>query len=306
MGARENRQFQMASSRIPGRFSSSEPSAPEIQAQISELKAICEGLITRVDHLTRTVEMSSHNNLIELQVAKGGAFSRDTFRPTMDMVEIQVNNTCQLDNDTLAVLALQGDIYARRERLLREIMLVDKVSWDDAHHRLIEMDVFCEQYYWLHTMPYRIGFSLAVVGAIGSCLLVFHKSLSMRYAVDVAGEELPEGVEDISEMTTNQVGKWTWGWMEPMIGTASFVLLCLQFGRAQAAKMKMYPYTEAMIAWRSNRLAAQFPQYDGAIVRVWAMTMPPVGFDMLPRYRRHMYTPENRLKNMRGMWGAPE
>jgi hypothetical protein len=299
--ALESRQFPSASSRFPRRFSTSGPSNAEIQEQILELKSICEGLATRIDGLAKTVEHKSHKNLIELDAAQhAGVVCRQTFRPTLDMVAIQVNHTCQLDCDTLTGLAIQGDIFARRERLLREIMLVDKCTWDDAHERLIEMDIYCEEFYWFYTMPYRVGFSLAFLGGVASCLLVFSKTVALPYARNVAGEDLPEGVEDISQMTYNQVGTWTWAWMEPMIGTASFLLLCMQFGRAQSVRLHLATYTEAMLGWRSGRVAAKFPQYDGAIVRAWARTMPVVGMDFMPRYRRAMLTAENRRKNFRG------
>lgn len=243
----------------------------------------------------------SHKNLIELEAArKPGVVCRSSFRPALDMVAIQVNHTNQLDCDTLTGLAIQGDRFARRERLLREIMLVDQCNWDDAHDRLIEMDIYCEEFYWLHTLPYRLGFGLAFLGGVASCLLVFSKTCSLPYARNVAGEDLPEGVEDISEMTYNQVGTWTWAWMEPMIGTASFLLLCMQFGRAQGVKMQMATYTEAMLGWRSNRVALKFPQYDGAIVRAWARQMPVVGMDFMPRYKRSLYASGTRYKNFRG------
>jgi len=293
--------FPSFSSRLPRRCSASGPTNAEIQEQIAELKSICEGLATRIDGLTNTVVQKSHRNLIELDAAQNGGVScRHSFRPTLDMVAIQVNHTCQLDSDTLTGLAIQGDIFARRERLLREIMLVDKCTWDDAHERLIEMDVVNEEFYWFQTLPYRLGFSLAVAGGLASCVLVFSKTCSLPYARGVAGEDLPEGVQDISEMTYNQVGTWTWAWMEPMIGTASFLLLCMQFCRAQSVKMQMATYTEAMLGWRSDRLARKFPQYDGAIVRAWGRTMPVVGMNFMPRYRRHMLTAENRRQNFRG------
>ena len=37
----------------------------------------------------------------------------------------------------------------------------------------------------------------------------------------------------------NEVGTWTWTWMEPMIGTASFALLCAQFARAQVPARRL-------------------------------------------------------------------
>lgn len=291
----------MARLKLGRGFSSVEPSRDEMKSQIQELKTICEALLVRVNHLTEVVERTSSRNLVDLKsVMDGETVDRHTFRPTIEMAANQVNHARHLDNDSLAALALSGDTFARRERLLREVMQVDCVTWDDAHDRLVEMDIYCEEYYWLQTMPYRVGIALCLAGVFGSCLLVFSKSVALPYAKEIAGEDLPEGVEDIADMTYNQVGSWTWTWMEPMIGTASFVLLCLQFGRAQSSKMKMYPYTEAMLRWRSARVSKRFPQYDGAIIRAWAQTMPTVRMNFLPRYRRFLYTPENRLKNFRG------
>ncbi|CAE8586396.1 unnamed protein product [Polarella glacialis] len=117
-------------------------------------------------------------------------------------------------------------------------------------------------------------------------LMVFCKPVALFYGTQIAGEDLPDGVEDIAEMTVNQVGTWTWSWMEPMIGTASFVLLCCQFTRAQVLKMNMKPYGEYVLQWRANRVAAKFPQYDRSMVRAWAKHMPRVGVSWQPVYER--------------------
>merc|ERR1711924_125278 len=120
-----------------------------------------------------------------------------------------------------------------KERLIREIIQQDGVSWEEAHCRLIEMDECNEENYWRQTFPYRLGILGAVVSAVAGSMMVFYSPVAEFYGTRIAGEELPEGVQHISDMTTNQVGTWTWSWMEPMIGTASFVILCSQFGRAQ-------------------------------------------------------------------------
>lgn len=280
--------------------SSAKPTDAELHRQVAELSSVCVGLATQVQNLTKLIEEKNSKNLLELQAAKGISSNRKHFRPTLDMVANQVNHVSQLENDTLVLLAIRGDGFARRERLLREIMQVDACSWDDAHEKLIEMDNFCEERYWIHTFPYRLGISAAILCTVGSVLLVFNKTAAHLYGVNVAGEKLPDDVEDISDMTYNQVGTWTWSWMEPMIGTASFVLLCLQFGRAQSVKMNMNPYTEAMMKWRANRVANQYPQYDGSIVRLWTKQLPTVGWNFMPRYRRRIYTPEMRTQNLRG------
>merc|ERR1719476_1121029 len=168
--------------------------------------------------------------------------------------------------------------------MLREIMAVDNVSWGSAHKRLSEMDLYNEKYYWVESMPYRIGITAAVIGGIVGSLMVFYKPVALWYGENVAGEGLPEGVEDISELTVNQVGTWTWSWMEPMIGVASFVLLCCQFTRAQATKMNMKPFAEVIMQWRANRAANHFPQYDRSMVRSWAKHMPRVGLNFFPIY----------------------
>lgn len=278
-----------------------------MQSQIAELSR-------KVDHLTVLLEKQSSGNLLEAQARKAGvaektlfrpsrdgkSCSRKEFRPTLDMVANQVNHASQLSNETLATTAIAGDAFAQRERLIREIMYVDDCTWDAAHDQLIKMDLFNEEHYWLHTMPYRCGIAVATLACVSSICLVFWKPVAQRYGERIAGEELPEGVADISTMTTNQVGSWTWTWMEPMIGTASFVLLCLQFARAQSVKLNMHPYTESMLRWRASRVATQYPSYDASMVRVWAKQMPRVDWKFMPKFRRRRYTPEMRTQNFRG------
>lgn len=60
--------------------------------------------------------------------------------------------------------------------------------------------------------------------------------------------------------------------MEPPLGTISFVLLCLQFGRAQLSNMQKNPYTEWMRKKRAVRLRGLYPQYNRFIVEDFAMT----------------------------------
>jgi hypothetical protein len=266
----------------------------QVQQQTKLMKLQSQMLVDLTDSL-------KHNgNLLERYSEEHGTCpdARDRFVPTIDMVVNQVNHTCQLDNDTLATLAINGDGFARRERILREIMQVDRCSWDEAHEKLIEMDVFNERCYWLETAPYRLGVAVAAVCFVGSFLLVFHKPTARFYAEKVAGEEIPED-KDISTMTTNQVGAWTWEWMEPMIGVASFAILCLQFGRSQMLNMRMSAYTKWMLKKRGDRAAAQYPQYTGAIVRAWSVVLPSVDHTFFPRYKRELLSVENRKVNYR-------
>ncbi len=49
-------------------------------------------------------------------------------------------------NDVLCVLAAQGLPGARRERLLREIMAKDNVSWPVAREKLYEINVYNDRF----------------------------------------------------------------------------------------------------------------------------------------------------------------
>lgn len=66
--------------------------------------------------------------------------------------------------------------------------------------------------------------------------------------------------------TIFETGSWTWNWMEPPLGTISFVLLTLQFSRSQLQNLGVKPYTETVKHWRARRLAAAFPQYDSNLL----------------------------------------
>lgn len=210
------------------------------------------------------------------------------FRPVIDEVAWMPTHVSQIGNVPLFQLSVHGSHSAQKEQLIREIMRVEGVTWEDAHGKLIEMDLDNEKYYWRQTLPYRIGILTAVLGGTLGTLMVFCKPVAELYGTCIAGEALPEGVEDISSMTTNQVGTWTWSWMEPMIGVASFVILCSQFARGQMWKLNMRPYTENMLRGRANRLAGMHPQYDNGVVRAWAKHLPMANSFSAPSYRRNL------------------
>lgn len=268
----------------------------EMKSLIEETRRERLEVHNQVEQLTRDVEFLleqlkcqniGYRERVQRQGKAGlGADSRAAWRPTIEVAMRQPAHVSELGHESLAELAMQGNHNAHRERLLREVMCVDGVSWEEAHKVLAKMDVYKERYYWLESAPYRLGMAGALVAAVAATLLVFCKPFALAYGTQVAGEDLPDGVEIIDQMTTNQVGTWTWSWMEPMIGTASFVLLCCQFTRAQVLKINMKPYGEYILQWRADRLANKFSQYDRSMVRAWAKHMPRVGVTFQPKYER--------------------
>jgi len=265
-------------------------SLQEATAERVELRGQIDRLYTDLHALTGQMlkEQVGVRERVQREGVKGhGGQSRMAYRPSIEDAERQPTHVCELSHQTLAELAIMGNHCAQRERLVREIMAVDSIPWEAAHEILHKLDEHNEKYYWIESLPYRIGITFTMLCGVVGTLMVFCKPVALWYGENVAGEELPEGVTDISELTTNQVGAWTWNWMEPMIGVASFVLLCCQFSRAQIKKMNMKTYGEHLLQWRAQRLARQYPEYDGSMVRAWAKHMPRVDMRFVPVYEKY-------------------
>lgn len=256
--------------------------AKERQQLISMIHKMQQDMSTLIDGL-RKENMALRAVVRKPDARHWGSEAKVPYRPTLEVAALQPSATSELGNEALANLALSGNHAAQRERLLREIMTTDMVSWEEAHKVLDEMDKHNERFYWAESAPYRIGFTFAFVAGVASVFLVFHRGSAKICATQVAGEELPK---DVDEQTVLQVGAWTWSWMEPLIGTASFVLLCCQFSRAQLRKMNMKGYTEHILQYRADRLSQKFPRYDKTIVSGWAQNLPPCNLSFFPVYER--------------------
>ena len=89
-------------------------------------------------------------------------------------------------------------------------------------------------------MPYHLGIGTAYVTAWVSIPAVF----SLQFAKAFNEVAVTTDVPNKSDLDTMlEVGIWTWNWMEPPLGTISFVLLCLQFARDQKENIGYKPWT---------------------------------------------------------------
>uniref|UniRef100_A0A7S4L950 Transmembrane protein n=1 Tax=Paramoeba aestuarina TaxID=180227 RepID=A0A7S4L950_9EUKA len=180
----------------------------------------------------------------------------------------------ECDNETIFNLSIHGVHGARKERLLREVMVVDKCDWSTARQKVFEMDKANDTFRSMIKLPYQIGVFGGLIGALSSIPLVFYKPWALWFNEKFVHADLPDGGMEELDASFWNVGSWTWGWMEPYLGTASFVLLGLQFTRAQMQKIQWKPYTEMVLSWRANRLAHQYPQYNRVIVRDFSKSDP--------------------------------
>jgi hypothetical protein len=185
-------------------------------------------------------------------------------------------NFCEMTNEELLPYAVRDILGACRERLVREIMAVHNISWDDAQSKMEEIDnankafgtKFTSAVGYLASTPYFVGITASVTAGIASIPLVFDLDSAKRFnehyvTADVAEEKDLE--------TWLEVGSWTWSWMEPVLGQVSFLLLCLQFARNQMINLKWRPYSHALRNIRSRRLQRAFPEYNAMVLHQFSV-----------------------------------
>ena len=188
--------------------------------------------------------------------------------PTIEAARAMPTNVQDLSGESLFILA-EGAEHpgARRERMRREIMVVDEVAYEATGERLKEISALAASRHAIYKSPYQLGIFSALLGGWFSLPLVFHFGSASKFNDLFVTAEPPEhGEAD----TWLEVGSWSWNWMEPPLGTISFFLLCMQFAREQRERIGVKHFTEKIRERQGDDLVAAFPQYDAAIVRAYA------------------------------------
>lgn len=174
-----------------------------------------------------------------------------------------------MDDHTLITLAAIEDHSAREEILKRHIMDVDNVKYDQANEKFSIIAHHNSKGYYMVALPYKVGiFSAAVLG-VASVPMVFHLPTAEWFNALAVTTDIPEQ-RDLE--TPLEVSIWAWSWMEPPLGTMSFMLLCLQFMRGQMLNLGINPYTRWIKAHRGGKIAKAFPQYDSRILAAYSET----------------------------------
>lgn len=78
-----------------------------------------------------------------------------------------------MPNDALLTMAIMGDQEAREERLIREIMGVDNITWEQAQPTFLSMVDANRRGLFMVTLPYKVGITTAVVAAFASLPMIF-------------------------------------------------------------------------------------------------------------------------------------
>lgn len=153
---------------------------------------------------------------------------------------------------------------ARREALIRNVMAVDSIEYDEAVTVVAEMSKENRKGMLSASIPYHVGMGTALIAGTVSFPMIFDLDTVVAFNEKFVTTDLPDA-KDLE--TYLEVGSFSWGWMEPIIGQISFVLLVLQFARNQALNLGIKPYGDWIMNRRANHLISAYPQYDEMFVR---------------------------------------
>ena len=187
--------------------------------------------------------------------------------PSLEVAKQMPRHVSELSGDQLFVLSEScGHLGAARERLRREIMIVDKVDYFDTTDKLVEIANASHGNQGMVKAPYYASIYVALMTGWASLPLVFHYPTASLFNDYFVTADPP----DVGEADTwLEVGAWSWNWMEPPLGTISFFLLCIQFAREQRLSIGEKAMTERIREYQADFLAKQYPQYDSSILRAY-------------------------------------
>jgi hypothetical protein len=188
--------------------------------------------------------------------------------PTLEECASQPRHHYEMSGEALLLLSAHGDKGARRERFVREVMLIDGLSWPEAAKRVDQFEADVSRSHISQTVSKIIGTGSVAIG-VGSLPMVFHLDTALWFNERFVTTDVPEA-RDLE--TWLEVGQWTWNWMEPPIGTISFVFIALQFARGRGVVNPLEAYYQRR---RERQLLESYPKYSPIIILQWAESLTP-------------------------------
>lgn len=136
-------------------------------------------------------------------------------RVTIEQAKALPKRYSEYPNEILLTMAVMGDQDAREERMIREIMSVDCVSWEDAEKTFQKMVAVNRQGLFVSTLPYKTGIFCALVAGFASVPMIFDINTVLAFNDMFVTSDVPDA-KDLE--TPLEVGSWAWNWMEPPLG----------------------------------------------------------------------------------------
>lgn len=148
--------------------------------------------------------------------------------PTPTMVATMPTDYREMDNTALTTLGAMANHAALEEMLKRHIMKTDQVTYEEAADIFLTIEQKNHQSEQAMAIPFQLGI-VACFGAFAVAVpMVFHLPTVEYFNEHFVTAEHPPTKE---LETALEVGAWSWNWMEPVMGTSTFLLLSLQYMR---------------------------------------------------------------------------
>ncbi|KAL3804829.1 hypothetical protein HJC23_006601 [Cyclotella cryptica] len=188
-------------------------------------------------------------------------------KPTLKYATTLRKTWASMSNEQILHFAHLEVPEACRECVIRDIMMVDQIDYDEAKKVFEKIAASNREGMHLYAFPFQAGFAAAFLGGWVSIPLVFDEATMTWFNQHFVTSELPPP-EDLE--TWLEVGAASWGWMEPVLGQISFFLLCMQFARAQLQNLGIRPYFNWQREKRADRLVEMYPRYDPEFLRAYS------------------------------------
>lgn len=201
------------------------------------------------------------------------AFEAGIQKPSLKVASDMGTTFSEMENEPLVVIAEMGNHRARIEVLKRHVMAVDKSDYDSAGKVVQNIAAKNKEGVFLYSFPYKFGMGFALVSGIVVFPMVFDVATAKWFNEIFVTMEIPPPDELDTRLET---GIWTWNWMEPFTGTATFSLMCIQYIRQHAITLGIKPFTNRIREHRTRLLCEAYPQYDRHILGNFVETDPMV------------------------------
>jgi len=148
--------------------------------------------------------------------------------PTRKMADAMPETFQVMDNTALTTLGAMGNHAALQEMLKRHIMRCDNVTYEGASELFLKIEAKNHELEIPMALPFQIGISACFVAGFCSIPMVFHLPTVEYFNEHFVTADHPPTKE---LETALEVGSWSWNWMEPVMGTSTFLLLTMQYMR---------------------------------------------------------------------------
>ncbi len=123
----------------------------------------------------------------------------DGEKPTLDYARGMPQSFSAMRHEQIIQLCVEGSYNARREALIRNVMAVDSVEYDEAAKTVEEIAQENRSLMKVEYLPYQAGIFTAVASGVISWPLIFDKNIAMRFNESFVTTDVPD-VKDLETM----------------------------------------------------------------------------------------------------------